>query len=444
MRDILYVVSRWFLFIVILLLACYLFYAQIYLVYGPKVADVDARLPTLFHSSSTIFWAWFLGSAFLGGSLGYWTFRVFRAFRTAPTSDLIESDQDDPELISACEAIANLQRGHEREPAYLIIAEGDAPLALMAAAGLGPDAVAPNDPAPIRGLRTSNGLFVQCVVPDTKGVRSACRVLATMAGTLSLRGVVVQIPVATLLGPKSHGLAHATRAVLRDVAESIATRCPVYVVISGMEDVPGFLEFARRSPAEYRASARFGFTLPGGDDPPHESVAREYDRLIAWYNLSILDFMEAGPLQQEGNEALFSLGRWFLQVRDPMLHFLEEAKAGEDDSFEMINCYFAATGDDPERRAFVESLMRVKVAGDSRSARWSRRSLKADQTLRRVAIGLGAVGGAMALVAWTLIFIDLRPTGWLDAVIALVITVGWGASWYELLRGFRRPRDPAA
>jgi len=444
LRDILYTISRWVLFIAIVFFAVYLFYSQVYLVYGPKVADVDSRLPTPFRSSTTIFWSWFLGSASLGGGLGYWTFRVLRNLRSRPTSEIDEPDQDDPELAAACEAITILRRGQEREPAYLIIAEGDAPLALMAAAGLGPDAVAPELPAPIRGLRTAVGLFIQCGGPDTLAGQSACQVLATMAGSPPLRGIIVQIPVAMLFGPQSQGFARSSRAVLRDVAESIATRCPVYVVISGMEDVPGFLEFALRSPAEYRTSARFGFSLPGGADPAREAVAREYDRLIAWYTLSILDLMEAGPLLQEGNEALFSLSRWFLQAREPILQFLDAAKPGGDDPLEMLNCYLAATGDAPDRSAFVESLMQVKVAGDSRSARWSLRAVQADRTLRRVGFGLGAAGGTMALLAWTLIFVNLKPTGWLVVLIALLITVGWGATWYELLRGFRRARNRTA
>ncbi len=445
LRDILYIVSRWLLFFIVAFLACYLFYAQIYLVYGPKVADVDARLPTLFHSSPRIFWVWFLGSAALAGCLGYWILRFSRVIKPEPAADTVDPNQADPAIASACEAIVNLRHGHEREPAFLIIADGDAPISLMAAAGLGPDAVAPEEPGPIRGLRTSSGLFVQCVGPETIGARSACQTLGAMPGSPPLRGVIIQIPVATLLGPKAHAFGHASRAILRDVAESTATRCPVYVVISGMEEVPGFLEFAHRSPAEYRTSARFGFTLPDSDNSTDDSVAREYDRLIGWYNLSILDFMETGPLQQEGNEALFSLGRWFIQAREPILRFLEAAQpGGGDDPLEMLNCYFVATGDAPDQRAFVESLMRVKVAGDPWSVHWSRQSLAADRTLRRVATGLGAVGGTIALLAWVLIFVDLRPTGWINPLLGLTVAVGWVASWYELLRGFRRRRDQAA
>ncbi len=442
MRDILYVVSRWLFYVILLLLACYLFYSQIYLIYGPKVADVDARLPTALHASSTAFWSWFGSSAVLGGGLSWWLLRVYRAMRHgAPTLAPDEANEGDQALVAATQAVANLWQGHEGDPAFLILAEGDSPLALIGAAGLGPDAVAPDDPAPIRGFRTADGVYIQCGGPDPSGARSACSILTTGVGTPPpLRAILIQVPVATLLGSRSQTAGSASRALLRAVAESIATRCPVYVVVSGMEDVPGFLEFARRSPADYRTSARFGFTIPSGADWSPLAVAREYDRLIGWYNLAILDFMEAGPLDQDGNEALFSLGRWFVRIRESLLNLLEAARPGGDDPLDLANCYFVATGATPEHQAFVESLMRVKVASDDRSARWSVAAIQADRTLRRMAVGLGAIGGTSALAAWVMIFSQLRPTGWLDVVLVLSIVVGWGAGWYELLWGFRQPR----
>ena len=437
MREIFYIVSRWFLFLIILMLACYLFYARIYQVYGPKVADIDTRLPNLLHSSPMVFWFWMLGSAVVAGSVGYWSLRAYRRLDSPPNLETIESAQDDPTLNLARDAIVNLRRGHEREPAYLIIAEGEGPIALLAAADLGPTATAPDEPAPIRGFQTAEGLFLQCAGPDPKGARAACQLLVSTPETPPLRGIVVQVSAAMLLGPKPQTIGHATRVVLREAAEATTTRCPVYVVVSGMEDVPGFVEFAHRSPAEYRVAARFGFSLPRGEDSSLDSVAREYDRLGAWYNLAILDFFETEPLQQEGNEALFSLSRWLLQVREPLLHFLEAVKPGGDDPLELVNCYFAATGNSPGDRAFVEGLVQVKVVGDARSTRWSNRTLMADQRLRRMGIRLGFVGGIFAVAVWALIFVVLRPTGWLVILMATAIVAGWGAAWYEMLRGFR-------
>ena len=442
MRDIVYTISRWFLYLIILFLACYLFYSRIYLVHGPKVVDVDARLPTPLHSSPSAFWSWFFGSAFVAGGVGYWTIRVHRALRLAPLDDDTEPADDDGELVAAVAAIANLRRGHEREPWYLIIGEGEGPLALLEASGLGPDATAPPDPAPLRGLRTADGLFVQCSGPDSRGAIATCRNLAASSDAPPLRGIVAQVPVATMLGPRSRAAGQAVRAILRDVAEISATRCPVYVVVSGMEEIPGFLEFARRSPAEYRISARFGFALPEGDESTRDRVARDYDRLVAWFNLAVFDFMEAGPLQQDGNEALFALGHWFLRAREPMLQFLEHAQPEGDDPFEILNCYFAATGAAPDLRAFTESLMQVKVVGDARSIRWSRATCAADDRLRRWAVGLGAGAGTLALLAWGLIWFRLRPNGWLDPALVLAIVVGWGLTWYELFRGFKRRRKP--
>ena len=449
MRDLVWRVTRWFLLVIILVLAV----AFLYRLLGPmlpEVRGVDDRLPSVFHANPVAFWAWVLLSA--GGSIaaGIWIARRLWLRRRGLRDATVEpAESVDPALPTAWEAILALRRRRPGDPVYLAFAPGDEPTALLAAAGLGPDGVAPDSPAPLRGYGTEEGLFVQCSGAIGEAARYACRVMPSSgAPAPPLRGGVVLIPVDLLLTPEVRTFASAVRAGLRAVAEGLEIRCPVFVILTGMEEIPGFLEFARRMPEEYRSMARFGFSMPGGGEPTHDAIAREFDRFVAWYGRSMIGLIAKDPLDQSGNEGLYGLSRWFLLARKPILEVLEAASIGvDDDPPDVLGCYFAATGPGPDGRAYAESVIRGKVAGDPHSARWSARAVEADRGLRRTALGLASAGVLVSTGFWAYILLGLEPSGWLDPAFLATIAAGWAGSSLAMLRDRRRARlarGPAA
>ena len=249
--------------------------------------------------------------------------------------------------------------------------------------------------------------------------------------------MMVLIPALELAGNQGPSLADAPRAALSAASRVLDTRHPVYVLITGMEDVPGFLEFVRRMPAGQRDVGRCGFAIPAGPQPIHKRDASAFARFLQWYDVNMLDLVADEPLNQEGNEGLVGLGRWFHDIHPTLLGILDAiADAGEEETVDLLGCYFTANGPVPERRAFTASTLRGRVVGDPHSARWAPETIATDRSHRKYAWIVAAVSASLLLPLWAYILFGIGSqevvvAGW---IILFATIAGWCITCYKILK----------
>src|SRR5690606_7272183 len=101
---------------------------------------------------------------------------------------------------------------------------------------------------------------------DARGWNALLQSLVHHRPDRPVDGVVMAIPAALLSGPSARAdvlrqLGEAFHDRLRHAQSELALRFPVHVLVTGMEAVPGFVDFAEQLPERARAEA-FGWATP--------------------------------------------------------------------------------------------------------------------------------------------------------------------------------------
>ena len=158
------------------------------------------------------------------------------------------------------------------------------------------------------------------------------------------------LPVDWLERPDAARLATAFRRDLQSIARIVDVRPPVYVVVTGLESEPGFLEFAGRMKETFRTRRRCGFYLPGEPGDTAGLVHRGLIWFSGWYQTWILHLMANDPTNHKGNNALFTFGSHIRRFRRRLPELLATAIAapGGGENIPLHGCYFAATGPSPD------------------------------------------------------------------------------------------------
>jgi len=443
LRDIFWRFSRWLIAAAIVVVAAYVIWQQLIRNYGPKVASVDPALPELFRANEWVFWSWFFGLALASGFGGWWTVSRLRAWRReGPTEEEPENDLD-----PAWDEVVVQTAPGPKTLVYLAFATTSESVArLLQASGLSPAVVAPDaeTSASLRAFQTEEGTVIWCGGRPSQTAGYVCRALKALnPDRPTLRGVLAVLPVDALRGTRGGELAATYRAAARAVAAGSEVRCPFLVVITGMQDEPGFLEFVRRMPPEFRHYSRFGFSIPARSGRSVAAAAAGYDGLKRWYGRKAVGLMADRPTDQDGNLRLLALGRSLDRLRPRLMAALEVLSAPDDeDPLELTGCYFVADGDDPEDWACAAATLQGQLVGDPDSARWSRASDEADRAGLRRAYTLAAGGAAVLCLAWAcnlwgIVSPDRLTWTWLFLGLT---AVGWGWTlWDWLWHSGRKP-----
>ena len=167
--------------------------------------------------------------------------------------------------------------------------------------------------------------------------------------------------------------------------------CPVVVLVTGMEQEPGFRELVRRVGKEKAINQRFGKGNPSVWNRPTTKqlkalAAHACGHFEDWiYEL----FRDKGALSRPGNTKLFSL---LCTIRSRVHSALEGVlTAGFGVSEERVEeglliagCYFAATGESDDRQAFVKgTLTKPLVEQLDEQIEWSEDALRTETNFRR-------------------------------------------------------------
>ena len=219
-------------------------------------------------------------------------------------------------------------------------------------------------------------------------------------------------------------LAEVQEAVARDRAvllRALTVRCPVTVMVVGLEEDSGFRELVRRVPQQLARQSRFGkgFTKDRkgsnvwswNPPTPERLEALAAHACGAFEDWAYRLFSEQDALSKPGNVLLFAL---LCKIRSRVQHRLakilvagcgsaEEPPATHDD-FLFSGCYFAATGESEDRQAFVRGVF-DKLPEEQNALVWTEAAYREDQRYQLLAqLGLlldtGLLLGLIAMVVY--------------------------------------------
>ena len=162
-------------------------------------------------------------------------------------------------------------------------------------------------------------------------------------------------------------------------------RCPVTALVIGIEEESGFRELVRRVGQDRAVNQRFGKGFSVANVPLGERLEslaiHACGSFEDWiYNL----FRERDALSKPGNAKLYSLlCKVRHKVQDRLARILMggyASDAGGDAAAEGLRfggCYFAGTGENEERQAFVSAVI-GKLQDQEEELQWTDRALQQD------------------------------------------------------------------
>lgn len=221
-----------------------------------------------------------------------------------------------------------------------------------------------------------------------------------------INGVLALIPFALVQGtPRElEETEKATKSDLLAIQRELQLRCPVVTLITGMEREAGFRELVRRVGREPASTQRFG----KGYDLRATATLPEMQSLSAHVCGAFEDwvytlFRERGALTRPGNTRLYGL---LCKVRCTLKTRLGEVlgrgfgfdkqQTPADDPFLFSGCYFAATGETPDRQAFVRGVIN-KLVDEQEQIEWTQQALENEVHYRRWALAGAVVSGVLLL-----------------------------------------------
>ena len=186
------------------------------------------------------------------------------------------------------------------------------------------------------------------------------------------------------------------RCVKRDMdalREGLMLRCPVTVLVVGMEEDAGFRELLRRVGRDRGLAQRFGKGFSLWNPPLHERLTAVcLHACSAFEDWIYALFAERGSLSKPGNTKLFAL---LCNMRRNVQTRLAKIVANgfgfdpevEPDHEPLLfgGLYFAATGETEDRQAFIKSVF-DKLPEQQEEIEWTEPALREDGKYRTLAL----------------------------------------------------------
>lgn len=210
----------------------------------------------------------------------------------------------------------------------------------------------------------------------------------------ALNGILAVLPASTLREILlSKDMASTIRRDLAVVSDVTQVACSVTALISGMEQESGFTELVRRVGAARSKSSRFGKGFNVWNHPGTENLeALAAQSCGAFEDWVYAMFREEESLNKPGNGKLYQLlctirSELTARIRNVLIKgFSSDPVDGGNDQEPVLfgGCYFAATGDTPDRQAFVRSTLE-KVIALEEDVEWTQDARSQDQRYHRYA-----------------------------------------------------------
>jgi hypothetical protein len=232
-----------------------------------------------------------------------------------------------------------------------------------------------------------------------------------------VNGVMTLLPFHVIQWGAAEGVEvqKAVRSDLTTLGRSFKLRFPVTALVVGLETETGFQELVRRVGRDRARAQRFGKGF-GVWDPttPEQLEALGAHACGAFEDWVYTLFREPEALEKPGNTKLYAMLckiRRTLQSRlDGILvgGYAHDPEQGQRADWVLVGgCYFAATGDNEERQAFVKSVFE-KLPEQQEELEWMDEALAEDRRYRRMAYVGFAINGLLMAVLATLVWMKLR------------------------------------
>lgn len=239
---------------------------------------------------------------------------------------------------------------------------------------------------------------------DNKGARkpvlvshqysSACLQELAYLGTLAcksrqplcaINGVLTLIQMEAIHGapPELEELTKAIRSDLETIQYAFRIRCPVTALVVGLEKEQGFRELVRRVGRDRALSQRFGKRFDVQSIPTRSEMASLATLACsAFEDWTYSLFREEQALTRPGNTKLYELlSKVRCNWKSRLSMILSQGFGCEDtakpdgDSLLFSGCYFAGTGESPDRQAFVKGIVE-KLNEEQEFIEWTPSALR--------------------------------------------------------------------
>jgi len=225
-------------------------------------------------------------------------------------------------------------------------------------------------------------LTAQLAAEQTRRLEYLCHLLTQSRRSLCpVNGILCLLPFSVMrLGAREgNEIQKAAKSDIAAVVRTTLIRCPASVLVVGLEQESGFRELVRRVGQERASVQRFGKGFSLWATPVVAQLeALSMHACQAFESWSYALFRERGALHKPGNTKLFAL---LCEVRRSLQGRLaailtgafgyDPKQPGPPDMLPLFSgCYFAATGDTPDRQAFVKGVF-DKLIDEQEEVTWT-------------------------------------------------------------------------
>ncbi|MBP86814.1 MAG: hypothetical protein CMJ64_08865 [Planctomycetaceae bacterium] len=271
-------------------------------------------------------------------------------------------------------------------------------------------------PAPSSG---SSMLSRQDAENQTERLEYVCELLSrARTPVCPLNGVLVAVPLrsvqSVMIAKDIPGAARSDLDTIRNVTK---LRAPVTVMVAGMEAESGFCELVRRVGTTKAKANRFGKGFNVWNPPTEENMDAFSSHACGAFEDWVYSlFREREGLSKPGNAKLYTLlckirSQLRARLRSVLLHgfsFSHGDKKKEDIPLLFNGCYFTATGDTPDRQAFVKNVFE-KMIDLEEELEWMPEAIREDDRYHQLAqigmfIDAVLVLGIVGMLVWKLFY----------------------------------------
>ncbi len=212
-------------------------------------------------------------------------------------------------------------------------------------------------------------------------------------------------------------LQKAIRSDLATIRYAFGLRAPVTAMIVGLEKERGFRELVRRVGRERAVAQRFGRKFDVEAVPTEQEMRALTAHVCgAFEDWAYTLFREEQSLSRPGNTRLYELlsrvrCSWKQRLAEILVGGFgcEAGKGAQEDSVLFSGCYFAATGDTPDRQAFVKGVV-DKLSDEQEMIEWTREALRTNRRQNRWALA-GVIGCVLLLLSLLFMILYNRYVG---------------------------------
>ncbi|MCC6511264.1 MAG: hypothetical protein IT423_19340, partial [Pirellulaceae bacterium] len=245
-------------------------------------------------------------------------------------------------------------------------------------------------------------------------LRHVCKLIKEARGNLCpINGILTSVPFETI-DTSSTQLQLAAQKDFYVLREQLMVRCGNTLLVTDMESEEGFQELINRFGAQRSRDYRFGkgceLWSPAESDRLAAIGAHATGAFEDWIYML---FQDEKCLARRNNSRLYKLlckmrGPFSRSLADFLAHGFgfnpETERYLANEQFLFGGCYFAATGNEPGRQAFVRSVLTKLIEQDGQ-LEWSPAARKIDSQFQLAANVVALIGTAALLAIFIMLLL---------------------------------------